>query len=435
MMRRRDLLMGAALARPGFAVSTFRTDITPPIGGPLFTGPARSIVDRLDARGLVLHGPGRPVVAVSLDWCEVRNQSYDLWRDELARAAGTTRERVLVSCVHPHDAPYTDAHAQSLIRAAGMSEPLCDPEFEKQTVARVAQDLRAATPVEVTHIGTGQARVAEVASNRRYVLPDGRVSFGRTSATRDPAIRAMPEGLIDPWLKALSFWNGAKAVAAMSVYSTHPMSYYGKGDVTGDFPCLARNQMQEVFHIYCSGASGDTMAGRYNDGDPANRAVLAGRMQRAMREAFQSSERTPVGRLQFRNAALRLAPRTSPGFARHEMETMLANPKETFRNRWNAALGLSWLDRLRRRQPIDVPAVDFGGGIKLVLVPAEAFVQYQLWAQEHGRFVVTLGYGECAPGYIPTLKEVNEGYNDHYCWADMRTSESAMRSAIRKALG
>ncbi|MEZ5353906.1 MAG: hypothetical protein R2762_14810 [Bryobacteraceae bacterium] len=411
--------------------------MTPPIGAPLFTGPATAVADRLDIRGLVIYSAQAPVVIASIDWCEIRNDSYDLWRARLASAAGTTRERVLLSAVHPHDAPYTDSGAHRYLDDAGLKGSLCDPAWEATTIGRVADAIRQSNPEAVTHIGVGRARVSRVASNRRYVKPDGTVSFGRTSATRDAAIRAMPEGLIDPWLRTLTFWDGRRRVAALSVYSTHPMSYYGRGEVTPDFPGLARNRLQAedpgTFHVYASGASGDTMAGKYNDGAVSNRAVLAGRMYGAMRASLAATRKTRLSTVGFRNVEMRMKARGSDGFRTEQMRAVVENRNAPWRDRHNAALGLSWLDRLGEGRPIDVPAVDLGAA-KLVLLPAEAFVQYQLWAQQHGPFVITLGYGECAPGYIPTARDVAEGYNDHYCWVDMETSEATMRGAIGKAL-
>ena len=95
-------------------------------------------------------------------------------------------------------------------------------------------------------------------------------------------------------------------------YSTHPMTYYGKGDVSADFPGIARRKLQvenpDVFHIYCSGASGDTMAGRYNDGNPANRQVLAGPQYRCDgRLPGKRHQRAPLNRIGFFNAKANLS--------------------------------------------------------------------------------------------------------------------------------
>lgn len=43
--------------------------------------------------------------------------------------------------------------------------------------------------------------------------------------------------------------------------------------------------------------------------------------------------------------------------------------------------------------------------------------------------VVVMGYGECAPGFIPTRKAVAEGRHDYWEWADPWSAEDAMRVA------
>jgi hypothetical protein len=72
----------------------------------------------------------------------------------------------------------------------------------------------------VTHFGLGQAEVREVASNRRILGPDGKVRATRYTATKAPALRAEPEGTIDPIVSLLSFWNGDKPLAVLSYYAS-----------------------------------------------------------------------------------------------------------------------------------------------------------------------------------------------------------------------
>ena len=278
------------LARP-WSLTTFAADVTIPLGHPCMGGgiaPAREIVDPLEAIGFVLHGGtlDQPVVLVSVDWCEIRNEAYDLWRDALAEAAGTDRRHVLVTAIHQHDAPVVDPAAQRLLDAAGAAGAICDIEFDVQAVAEVARAVRAGLarpPTPVTHIGIGQARVERVASNRRFVRPDGSLSYHRTSASQDPAAHAADEGTIDPWLKTLSFWNGDTPVLALSHYAVHPMSYYGHGGVSADFMGIARTgqaaTLPDVVQVYVSGCSGNVTAGKYNDGSPDNRPRLAARME------------------------------------------------------------------------------------------------------------------------------------------------------------
>ncbi len=73
---------------------------------------AQRIDDPLEARGFGPTRPDAPVVLLALDWCEVRNGAYDLWRDTLAAAAKTSRERVLVCSLH-HTGTVVDEAAWS----------------------------------------------------------------------------------------------------------------------------------------------------------------------------------------------------------------------------------------------------------------------------------------------------------------------------------
>ena len=428
----------------GYRLSLFTADVTPPVGNPLYNGGpeiARVIVDPLQAHGLVLQGPDKPLVLVAVDWCEIRNESYERWRSVLAQAAQTDKERVLVSCIHQHDAAYSDYVAQQLLKANHVTEDLCDPQFDEQAIQRVVSALRQSlhNSIPITHIGTGQGKVEKIASNRRYVTPDGKVSFERVSAEHDPVVRDLPIGLIDPWLKTISFWNGEKPVAAISCYSTHPMSHYGKGEVSCDFPGLARarreKDMPSVAQIYCSGCSGDTMAGKFNDGNPQNRPILTDRLYQGILAAWNSTQRHPLNRVAFRCVPMRLKPRQTPGYSVEEFRRTLADSTQPRLARFGAALGLSWRQRTDSGHSIDVPAIDFGAA-QIVLLPAETFVQYQLWAQalRPDSFVMTLGYGECAPGYIPTAQAAAEGYNDHYSWIAFPECEETMRMALKAAL-
>src|SRR5262245_26571179 len=102
-----------------YRLATFSADVTPPLGHSLLAGAtitpaAKRIDDPLFAHGFVLLGPDRPIVVVSVDWCEIRNDAYSRWRQVLAEAAGTAPARVLVTSIHQHDAPLPDLEAQRI---------------------------------------------------------------------------------------------------------------------------------------------------------------------------------------------------------------------------------------------------------------------------------------------------------------------------------
>ena len=437
---------GAALAeaRSSYKIATFSADVTPPLGHPLMGGgikPAERVEDPLLARGFVLLGSAPPLVLAAIDWCEIRNDAYDAWRDALAAAAGTVRERVLVTALHQHDAPIADLQAERILQKAQAAGSICQLAFHEQAVAGVAdalrESLRSARPI--THIGRGQAKVDQVASNRRFVMPDGRVSYTRMSSTRDAMAQEADAGLIDPFLKTLSFWHHDQPLVALSCYATHPMSYYGRGGVSSDFVGLARQRRQRdeasIFQIYSSGCSGNVTAGKYNDGATENRLRLAERIYRGKVSAWEASERRPITQIGFRNVPLQLEPRTTDGFSVADLQHRLATDAKPF-GQCLAALGLSWHERAAAGKPIDLPVIDFGPA-QLLLLPGEAYVEYQLLAQRlrPDSFVMTMGYGESAPGYIPVERAIQEKDGNLRDWSWVAPgAEAIMTAALREAL-
>ena len=431
-------------ARGAFRVATFEADITIPIGHACMGGgvtDAREIVDRLSAKGFVLLGAGEPVVVVALDWCQCNNDSYSRWQEALAEAAATRPKRVMLATVHQHDAPICDLTAQRFLDQYGLKGWNCDPSFHETAVQRTAAALRQAlkSPRRVTHYGTGQAKVEKLASNRRVARPDGTITWERGSASGN--VFQAPEGEVDPWLKSISLWDGNKPVLVWSCYAIHPMSYYGKGGVSADFPGIARARRQAddpaVFQIYFTGCAGDTTAGKYNTGARENRPVLAERLYGAMAEAWRTTQHHRLKQVEYRVADLHLPARSTGKFAVEAMQTTLANTNATRWQRIEAALGLSWRQRVDQGRGIDVPCLDLGkGAVLFTMLPAECFVGYQLAAQRlrPASFVMVTGFGDGAPGYVPTDRCWKDGYQDDYCWVPPMT-EGAILRALEEAFG
>ena len=427
-----------------FTLATFTADVTEPLGHPGMGGgiaPAQEIVDPLYAKGVVLLGGDAPVVLVAIDWCEIRNDAYNRWRAVLAEAAGTTPVHVLLAAIHQHDTPVADLTAQKLLDEVGLEKSLVFPEFHEEAVQKTAQALREALPnaQPVTHYGIGVAQVMEITSNRRAVHPDGTINFDRGSSS-PAALQALPIDLVDPWLRSLSFWNGDTPIAVLSSYAVHPMSHYGKGFVSADFPGMARAMreadMPGVHQMYFSGCSGDVTAGKFNDGNPDNRPVLAKKLHDGMKAAFEDTEKFPMTQAAFRSTPLFLPPRSGEGYSEEELyKTLRDDTVDTF-HRNLAAMGLSWRKRCEAGIPIDVCALDLGEAVFLLL-PAESFVQYQLTAQGMRPDVPVMiaGYGECAPGYIPSAAAADDGfYGDHtWLWVDEKV-EPLINLAVQKVL-
>lgn len=439
------VLTGSSQAAPSTVrLSTFQVEVTPPMGHPCMGGgiaPVARVEDPLFALGFAILGAGKPLVYVAVDWCEIRNNAYDRWRDAIAEAVGTDRVRVLVSALHQHDAPIADLAAQRLLDEHRAKGAICMLEFHEKTVQRVAAAVKSSLTlaVPVTHVGVGQAEVKQVASNRRYLDEAGKVRYDRMSATRDAKIRAGEVGTIDPFVRTLSFWNGETPLVGLSAYSTHPMSYYGRGGVSADFVGIARRLLQhetpKTLQIYASGCSGNVTAGKYNDGAAENRPILGQRLADAMLAAWRSTKKHPVGDVAFRNVPFHLEPRGGSGFSEADLLKRLKTESRPF-SQCLAALGLSWRRRCEAGQPIDLPVIDFGPA-QLAVLPAEAYVEFQLFAQKvrPDVFTVVAGYGESGPGYIPIERAWREGDGNlhDWCWV-APGSEQRMNDAITMAL-
>lgn len=424
-------------------LATFTADVTVPPGHGMMGGSwlSKSVADPLEANGLVLLGGETPVVFVSVDWCEIRNEAFERWQTVLAEAAGTKPDHVLITTVHQHDAPVADLEAERLLRARKLAGTICDLDFHERAVQSVARAVRESLPKarQFTHLGMGQAKVDKIASNRRYTTPDGAIHFDRGSRTENPIAIAADGGLIDPWLKTLSFWEEETPLAALSFYAVHPMSYYGQGEVSADFPGLARRKRQAempgVKQIYCTGCSGNLTAGKYNNGAHENRAVLADRLHAAMAAAWRDTKREAVSRFDFRVVPLRLEPRDGPGFSIAELEAKLTPETKPFQQ-CLAAMGLSWRKRADAGHHIQVPVLDFGIA-QILLLPGESYVEYQLEAQaaRPDSFVCVAGYGEGATGYIPTARHLAENDSNLGDWHWVAPdSEARMLEAINAAL-
>ncbi len=404
----------------GLHLAPFTFDVTPPLGHSCCGGwikPVEVVDDALEANGVVLLGAGQPIVLCALDWLGLANEAHVAWRTALAQAAGTTADRVAVQCVHQHNAPFACLAAERMVTAEGGLPHIVDLDFFQRCLdqgqSAVSQALRRARAV--THLGWGQGRVDGVASNRRvYRDPTGQVLAMRGSSCTDPNLIALPEGLIDPFCKTVVFFDGAKKVAALHYYATHPMSYYADGRVTSDFAGLARKQRQrdepDCLHLYFNGCAGNIAAGKYNNGSKDTRPMLTRRVYDGMVASEANLERAAVRTLVWKTAEILPPPRSS--LRAGILAQQIATKTESVLNRNRSAYELAWLHRAEKKIPFVLSSLHLGG-VKLLHLPGEPFIEYQLRAQQMqpNGFVCTAAYGDTGAWYFPVKEEYpNGGY-------------------------
>lgn len=425
------------------SVSVFQEVITPPLGYPLCAGwyPSASAIEHdLLAEGIIVQaGAAPPVVICVLDWAELSNREHDRWRQALARAAGTSPDRVSVHCVHCHDTPWLDRDAQALLDEAGYPGVIMDVDWSERVRERVAASARQARshPAEVTEVRAGRARITGLASNRRILGSDGKSKGVRWTRCRDESLRNEPEGVIDPDLKTISFWSGAVKIAALHFYAVHPTSYDGTGMVNADFVGLARNRLareEGVPHLYLTECAGNITAGKYNEGDEASRVLFADKLYQAMITAEAQASPVPLESVLWRTVRVRL--RAKMGERDETLWERLRDPAISDRVRSRTALELAYRNLDREGRCVAVSALHLGEKLVILHLPGEAFIEYQLEAQRlrPDAQVVAPAYGDCGPGYIPLKASYAEGGyepDDAFC---SPASEVVMRGAIRTVL-
>ncbi len=397
-------------------VGTFAVDASPPIGSPMAYDPTKGIQTPLSCRGIVLvPGDQTPIVLCAVDWIGISNGGQTVFKETIAAAIATTPDRVVIHTLHQHDSPRCDFDAEELIAKAGASGGGFDPVFARKVAsdAGAAAKKAVADAQIVTQIGVGEGLVEKVASNRRILGPDGKVQVTRYTATKNPEIRALPVGTIDPQLKMITFWNGEKAIVALTYYATHPQSYYRTGMASPDFPGLARNARQDetgVPHIHFNGAGGNIGAGKWNDGSVENRQVLADKVAVGMKRAWDATRKSPLAAADISWEVEPVALPVAEHLDEVALEAIINNRVATPSDRYMAAKKLTWLLRCKSGDTIPISCLTLNDA-RILHMPGELFVEYQLNAQKlrPDQFIAMAAYGDYAPGYIGTEIAYSQG--------------------------
>ena len=401
-------------------LATFRCDITPPLGQPLAGGDLLKTVEQpLLAKGIVLEAGGRRYVICALDWCILCNDSYRKLRGAIAAAAGVSPSQVAVQTVHQHTAPAFDIEppaASQEAEKAQKQDHKAPPEFDRKAFDSLVERIAAAVKQSLDRfepfdrVGAGQAKVDRVASCRRMKDANGKICT-RWSLCNDLAVRNMPEGQIDPYLKTVTFARGDKPLVRLHYYATHPQTKYRDGRASSDMVGDAREELERkegVFQIYFDGCGGDITLGKYNDGTRENRAKLAERLLAGMEAAAAATKLVPVGEVRWRTYPLSLI--------------------------WKKDADSQ--GRKLKHPPIELTSLQIGD-IHILHLPGEPMLCFQLYAQglKPDEFVAVAGYGNDGTGYICPAKAYAEGGYEPSASELKPDSEPLLKKAVAALLG
>lgn len=429
-------------AESAIQIGKFSVDITPEIGQPIgmgFIPIPKTIEHPLLAKGVILKQGDRTYVMCALDWMEVHNDSYNFLRSQIAKAAKTTPSCVALHCLHQHTGPAIDSTAQNIQFQTDTPRLTASLQYEQE----VANKLR--TTIEksrlklspVTHIGTSKCKVDRVASNRRVKQPDGSIKV-RSSKSTDAKLQAAPEGVIDPWLRTLSFYDHNKPLVQIHYYATHPQSFYGDARISYDTVGIARERLQKknnVFQVYFTGCGGNIAMGKYNNGTPEARKGLTDRIFNAMKCSLEKVERKPVETLEWQTVDVKFPVRRAVEFLEERNKQILKNPNAKYSQVIKAAINLAWIERSKKNDKIELSCLSFGN-VKILQLPGEPFVEFQLAVQkQHPQsFLFVAGYGDCGMAYIGTDTAYSDRGGYEQTWSFIDPSENLFLDAMEQLL-
>ncbi len=422
-----------------YQLATFVADVTPPVDGhPLiWLTPVKVVETPLLAKGIILECGDNRYVLCSLDWCGLANSSHRLFIEKIAQAAATKPDYVVVHTVHQHTAPYSDGDAQRLLTQVGFQPLYVDFSFLNQAADQVAESVRSALKrlQPINQVGFAAVPVEKVAATRRVKTPEGRLLV-RYSSCKDPALRDMPEGVIDPLLRTVTFAYNGQPLVRLHFYATHPQSFYGDPRASADVPGFARERLEQeekCVQIYFTGCAGDITMGKYNDGSREARDRLTERLYRAMADSVRHTQLEPIRFMGWRTEPVLLPARSDPGYAPSDIEARLKDAALDPVQRVRAACQLAF--HHRASQPFLLAALFINDG-SIVFLPGECFVEYQLYCQSlrPEKFVAVAAYGDIAPGYICTEIAYREGGYEPTASSLAPHAEHVLKKALAELL-
>ena len=236
-------------------IGTATRVITPDLGhwlqGAGIVKRVTKVHDNLEANGIYFSNGENHILMISCDLVGLEPDYETHLREAMGVATGISPRDVIISATHTHGGP-------SLIRT-NYIVPLDSAYMKKLKgwlIDLAKEAVHSAQPGEIGW-ATGKAQIGW---NRRYTWADGSHTM-HGDATR-PDFTGL-EGPDDPQQTTLfAKAKNGKLLAIMYNNTTHPVTFYGAGVYSSDFPGYARKKLRKKFGeklpvLFLNGAQGD----------------------------------------------------------------------------------------------------------------------------------------------------------------------------------
>ncbi|MDW7659313.1 MAG: hypothetical protein SCM11_19270 [Bacillota bacterium] len=413
-------------------IGTCQTELTPPmpvmLGGMFKKYQADQVLDPLYASCVVLDDGTAAAVIVSCDLAIIQRDTVTYIRDQIQQKTGIPGAHICISTTHTHTAPnmglesiYSSADESSILRVADLIVASVVSASEKMVPARM---------------GFGKGHVNRCASNRRYIMSNGRSKMNPVGVNNPD--RLLVEGPADEELQVAWFEDlEGNLLSVLVNFASHAAIYYGRKWISADFPGVIRSVIQKVYGshlpvLYLQGACGNTIPfdfehddnwGRGIDGCRRIGTILAGETIKIMAENPPDENAPGNVKILGKTLALPFREYSAVEVADAKAFWNQLPPEQKEKLDAFALVGdlekaaqinnIFVLDQLKQqygRMPVEIMAIGLGN-LVIVTNPAELFVEYQLQIKQHFRdtpvMVVELANGWIS--YVPTRQAIALG--------------------------
>lgn len=251
-------------------------NITPPLGTPCALGLDDDLIEVLDdifVRALYLERGTEKVLVVSADVIGLFPADIAEFAAAITGATSIPAERQVFHATHTHQTANSRWEDARVLEPFGLADRHSSPEFKalfkRGCVEAAKAAVSTAAPAEMAY---AEAPAAGIASNRRVPAAEpGKVVF--RSSRPDAAMRAAPEGHIDPLVRLVLFRTKAGGMLGVVNYGCHPSAAGGDEGpfVTGDFAgrgiAAAEAAIPGLHLLHLTGTSGEINPGKHVTSD------------------------------------------------------------------------------------------------------------------------------------------------------------------------
>ncbi len=408
-----------------------RADITPPkglelAGYPHYPRYNEGAHDPLYAACMFLNNDGVEVAMITLDLLFFSKKHAATARAEAAKVCGIPAEHIMISCSHTHSGPWASGRLDIESLEAGKEQPM---EYVNSVIATIVSIIKEAKD---------NAFEAKFGYNTAVCGAESGVGGNRR-------VKGGPH---DPLVSVMAVKDSTDKIRGLFVnYTLHPTFIHEWSNVcTADYPCYLKLQLEElnpgVIVGFSQGTSGNQSSRYYRQGESYDEAERVGRvLGKAAQTALDKMEWHDTLPIAVATAEM---PLTLRDFGtEEELMAKVAEDEAVYKDLYarygnsenreeyylwqNANLKLLGsedqlgyirmqkkgikIELLDDEAPMEIQVIRLGG-LCVVGIPGEAFVEYGLYIKAvagFGMVIVNELTNGVLPGYLYTPESLVTG--------------------------